>query len=293
MVLNTKRFESMKYGKELLSFYRVMMNRFPIIDKDDLISKLNDIDITSNPSNFKEILIKNFKNNPCGYYPEHNKILLINEKNINDYHIYHELFHMLSTTISKDIVYCGFSQNNRKTLLSIGNGLNEGYTQYLKEHYFGVDDNEKYYYMLEKHIAKHLEIIIGRRTMEKIYMSGSLYDLMLQLEKYSNEQYILNFINNVDYINKNIGKSELNNNVNLKLKESLMFLLDTYIAKQSLLYNKGLLNDKSYKNNVEKYLELLSMPLHYKGMDYQALNYNDVEFILYSNNLIPESGRYH
>ena len=291
MQLDKNKILSSEYDKVLLSFYRVIINKFPLSNMDNLISQLNTIDITKNPSSIKEFIIKGIKDNPCGYYPESNKILLIKD-NVKDYHLYHELFHMLSTYRSDNTIYSGFSQGNRKTYVTIGDGLNEGYTQLLKERYFGIDDNESYFYMLQKHIAKHLEIIVGRRTMEKLYVNADLEGLVNQLEKYCNKEVILRFVNDVDYINKNIKDEKLNDYVTLKLKDSLLFLLNSFIVKQSMLYNKALLDDKSYKENIEKYLELLVNPLYYKGKEYQALTYEDVEFILYSNNLLPSNSRH-
>ena len=291
MNLDMNKLQKSNYSKVLLSFYRVITNKFPICNLNNLINQLNTLDISKNPSNIKEFIIKGVKDNPCGYYPEHNKILLINDR-VSDYHLYHELFHMLSTYCVDNMVYSGFSQGNKKTYVSIGDGLNEGYTQLLKERYFSVDDKEIYFYMLQKHISKHLEIIIGRRTMEKLYSNADLNGLINNLEKFSNKDEILYFINNVDYINKNIKEEKLSNDINLKLKDSLMFLLNTYIVKQNLLLQKKLIDDKIYKTNIEKYLELLVYPQYYKGKEYIGLTYDDVEYILYSNNLTPSVSRH-
>ena len=295
MEINERYSSESEYGKILLSFYRTVKEKYPFFDEKEMLKRLSNLEITTNPTMLKEFLIKN-KDNSCGYYPESNKIIVFDEKNVMDYHIFHILFHMLSTYVDEDKIYCGFSQINKKTLATRFYGINEGYTQYLKERVFKPDtisdNNDTYSYMLQKHIAKHLEIIVGRSTMEKLYAEGNIYELIFQLEQYSTREDILNFLDNMDYINKDVQTSDLQDFVGLKLRDSLMFLIDTYINKQIVLLNQKLIDDNMFKNNIDIYLAKVSSSLHYNNKDYLVLSYDDIKDILISKNLKIDNSKH-
>lgn len=285
MKLNERKILASKYGNCLLTFYRIMINKYPFYNVNHLTKMLNDLEISATPTRIKEFIVRHVKLNHCSYSPEDNKMLLINN-NVKEYYIYHELFHMFSTYLEKNTIYSGFSQTDRKTYESFGVGLNEGYTQLLKERYFGIDRKETYHYMLEKHIAKHLEVIIGRKLMEKMYAEANLQNLVYQLSQYYDEEKVIKFLANVDYLNSNASTPDYHDDINQKLKETLMFLLNVYVKKQTLLYSKGLLDKEQYKGNIETYLRSLSSSLYYKEYFYNALSYKDVKDVFYDTGLM-------
>lgn len=286
MNIKSGKITSVNYKNELFKFHEIIVNYFPIYDLDIFIEKLYSLKIESKVTNLKDLLAKSNGGHSCVYYPEDNKIFLI-KQDVKDYHIYHELFHLLSSYEENNIVYSGFSQCNNKEYTSIGNGINEGYTQFLKERYFGVDEKEINYYMLQKHIAKHLEIIVSQRKMESMYAEADLLGLISELKKYEDEEKIINFIYDVDYINENIKNKTEYNNINMILNKSLLFLINMYIKKQDLLLEKKLLNDNIYKKNIENFIESISYPLYYRGKNYKTISYDDIKNVLANFNLAP------
>ena len=260
MELDKKKISELRYGNEIINFYNTVVSNLKIYNLEDLIYNLNTLKIVTMPTNFKEINFKNKKGHSCVYDSDKNRLLVLND-NIDSFHIYHELFHLLSTYHEKDIVCSGLSQYNKNNNMSLGNGINEGYTQLLKERYFGIDNDEKNYYSLEKHIVKHLEIIVGQRAMEKRYVNGDLKDFILLFKKYCDMKDFVDFINNVDYINKNEENQKEIDNVSIKLNDSLQFLINIYIKKQTLLYEKKLIDENIFKNNTKEFLNSISLQI--------------------------------
>lgn len=110
---------------------------------------------------------------------------------------FHELFHMATAFKRYGVDYCGFSQYGGENNL-IGTGINEGYTNLLVEHYFGLKPKS---YKYEMRIARQIENIIGREKMEQLYFKADLQGLIGELSKYCSLDESLNLVQTVDYIN--------------------------------------------------------------------------------------------
>jgi hypothetical protein len=111
----------------------------------------------------------------------------------------HELLH-LSSMIKRGLKSCiGF--NHRYTApyanVSIGMGINEGYTDLLNERFFGVV-NDKGIYECFKIISGVVEDVIGKDKMMKLYFSANLNGLIYELAKYSSHEEAKAFIVNCD-----------------------------------------------------------------------------------------------
>lgn len=128
------------------------------------------------------------------YFIDKNEIKLMTSSKKT---FFHELFHMASSFKRNNIYYCGFMQHNGHTG-SIGSGINEGYTNLLVEHYFGLKIRS---YKNEVMIARQIENIIGREKMEQLYFQANLQGLIGELCKYSSLDEVLKLIQTVDYIN--------------------------------------------------------------------------------------------
>lgn len=111
-------------------------------------------------------------------------------------HLFHELFHVATTFRKKDTIYCGFNQFNSD--FEIGTGINEGYTNLLVEHYFGLKNNS---YKNEVDLARRVEDIVGRENMKQYYFKADLQGLIDELSKYSSLDNALKLIQTIDYIN--------------------------------------------------------------------------------------------
>ena len=298
MELDRERISKKRFGKELLNFYDVLKEKYPMYNEYFLIGKLNTVELVSDPKTIRDLISLNCTNKPASYNSIDNKIYLISD-HIESRHIYHELFHMLSAYKgkSKDMIYSGFRRTDTNTFQTVGTGINEGYTQLLKERYFGMDKKEENVYLLEKTIMDYLEMIVGQIEMEKYYLWANLEGLIKHLSRYTTFNEIAIFINNIDYIyNTRKNKNNLSNEkivkmINLRLKDALTFLIDTFIDKQTMLYHREIISGETYKKNIEDFLEDIARPIETRDYTYQALENSDIEKVLYYNSLTPEITR--
>lgn len=167
--------------------------------------------------------------------------------------IFHELFHMSSTKLGKNIVFTGFSQLNAKTHEAFGFGINEAYTSILDERYFGSEKKKKYYvgvYQVSRSIASLLEELVGQENMEKWYSESDLPSLIKCLSKYFGLDAAIHFIDNVDHIAYcNEGYSNPLMSI-IWYREAITYLGRAFIKKCAMQYY---LDDIS----LESYLESL------------------------------------
>ena len=134
---------------------------------------------------------------------------VFNKIRVRDYQntLWHELLHLSSGRWDKEhyAEYNGFrftkyTKKYRGSDFDIGIGLNEGYTQLLTERYFS-DRKTSTCYAIEKDIAKMLESIVGREKMQKLYFNADLLGLIRELEQYTNDKEIVDFLKTLDFIN--------------------------------------------------------------------------------------------
>lgn len=282
MKLDEDKILKLTYGDKILNFYNIIINNFSAYDLDDFIYNLNTLKVVVLPDNL----------DAYPFYDSRKNKLYIPRKGLKDEYIYHELFRMLSTYHLKDAIYSGFATINKKNNESIGKGLNEGYTQVLVDHYFKDNEDTNNYYAVEKHIASHLESIIEPKTMERYYMNSDLEDLVYDLNRFSEtKEDVTNFINNIDSISEDISNNIDINSISNKINDVLRFLLNEYIVKQTMLYHRLLIDDNTFKTNIENYLKSISSPILYKDSTYQVMSINDVENILGTNSLEVEKTR--
>ena len=79
----------------------------------------------------------------------------------------------------------------------VGRGINEGYTEILRERYFDIDLRETGY-LYEYQMTKILELIIGAEKMEHIYFKGNLLILIRELSNYCSLEEAKQFIDDMD-----------------------------------------------------------------------------------------------
>lgn len=160
----------------------------------------------------------------------------------------HEFFHMCSTNYDSTYVSSGFSIDLHEK--SIGNGINEGYTDLLTARYFDEDISDSYF--IESKFAANLEKIIGRETMEKLYMKGDFIGFIKSLTQFYTideiEQFLLEFDVVSLYIDEYLSK-EGENKLNLLIENCICFLIKGY---SKVLVNSGLSNELK-KERMEMY----------------------------------------
>lgn len=121
--------------------------------------------------------------------------------------IYHELFHLASSTDNKTY--------------ELFQPFNEGYTQLLAERYF--NENTEKAYLFETCILKIVETILGKDILEKEYFRSNLKEAIKEISKYETPENIkdmminfriifdLNKKGDISFIEKNI---EIQNSLN-------------------------------------------------------------------------------
>ncbi len=210
-------------SKEIAKFVDVMINNFSDKDLTNLYNNINSLDI---------IIDGGYENHQNSYDPVNNIIYL--EKDNAKSAVYHELFHLSSSCYKDDTVFCGFAQWNDD--LIIGIGLTEGYTQLLRERYFG-DDDLKHAYSVEVNYAYLTELIVGKDKMSCSYLNANLKELTNELCQYNSVEDVINFINAIDYINaykfkvSDSNEKEIFQNIIDSHRIARKFLLSTYTKK--------------------------------------------------------------
>ena len=223
-MVDLKKIAAQKYNYAIMEFVRVMNNKIPKENLNNFYNNINELKIKDNCFSIKNSVF-------ADYDVKRNSIRLFR----NDFFtvVYHELLHMASSNYKNKIRYSGFRQTMGSN--SIGEGINEGYTQLLTERYFGHVNELKGIYEYEMHMAKKLEEIVGQRKMENMYFNANLKKLVMELSNYSSEDDIKKFIANVDFINVHIKNTNptplLKNLLARSIKETNYYLFETYLTK--------------------------------------------------------------
>ena len=197
-----------EYHEEIEEFVKVILENFPEYVLKNFYNNINELEII-----YKKFGIVNkiLSTNITGdYAPDRNLIRTTKENYIAS--IFHELFHMASSFCKDGICYSGFYQYSSKPgTISIGKGINEGYTELLHRRYFleryGFRGGDSYEY--ETNIAKNLEKIVGREKMEHLYLGADLPGLVNELRKYSTDEEISKFISNMDFLEEHMNDGKL------------------------------------------------------------------------------------
>lgn len=247
------RIESIAYySLAILDFINVIETRFPDDVLDNFYRNINTLRVEKVNNVYK------YLNDSSGVYLTVSNRVGVKKSYI--YTIYHELFHMASTKVFKNVVCCGFSIYEQKK--SIGVGLNEGYTEllanryfrngntvrFLRKNYSGVNVNQvnDTAYPLQVLIASKLEEIVGKEKMERLYLGANLNGLVRELQQYVPKEAVHKFISNVDFLHNNI-----NNFFNFSLKSEKIH--NVYVEVCNFLdtcYRKKL--DARYPDDIER-----------------------------------------
>ena len=114
----------------------------------------------------------------------------------------HELLHMSSNKANGLVDGLTISTKKNKLYGTTGSGLNEGYTELLNSRYFAM---QEYYsgYRKEMILAAGIEKLIGKEKMLDDYFKYTLFDLLVELNEYTeSEKYSLDIINRIDNLHR-------------------------------------------------------------------------------------------
>ena len=197
--------------------------------------------------------------------------------------IFHELFHVATTTYKNNNLYSGFNQCffYKGKWVNIAEGINEGYTQVLTERYFPSKKENRSSYPFEKEVMLHIENIIGRKELEELYFTNYLNWLINELKQSTdNENDIDEIILKTDYINRNLYNK-------MSIKE--LITTQKYINDVSLLLIKLKVNklinevyyddkdENEFNNELISYIKSLSKSIKVKHNKFYFLNLKQTE----------------
>lgn len=255
--IDEKEILKKQYGDLIMNFIKTVRENIPDINLEIFLNNFNTLRVANRDFKISNSIFN--KSTEGQYVPESNTIEL--SKDTYKLTINHELFHVMTTVIDKDtgILYCGFQQIKNKNE-QIGFGLNEGYTQYLTEKYFG--DNKQYIsaYVYEKRIAEILETIIGEEKMHVFYFNTDLNGLVQYLSNYESLDEIYRFINTLDFLKKHYNDKYLTKKSKNIMKSGFEFV-NIFLIKIALrkVFIDNIGFEISYDDIKQRLLQILTM----------------------------------
>ena len=231
--VDMEKFATNGYKLAIRRFVRIMETNFSREDLANFYNNFQSVEVSSKKLGFILLNIL-LRRNIVGMYNTKDNVIRIDSKYASS--IYHELLHMASTIKTNGVYYSGFNQISYEGgEKSFGRGINEGYTEFLAQRYFTDASIKSTAYFYETRIAFHIEDIVGRGKMEKLYLRSNLKGLIDELKRYSSEENVLEFISNMDqfsdYVNdRKLRKKKIKEIEDLFIKINV-FVLNTYIAK--------------------------------------------------------------
>lgn len=185
----------------VLNFYQTLEKNFSHCDLSAFYSNISSLKINSSDESFLLKLLSIVSGSITGgaYSSKYNKIHIgdnpLGRKYLKKDILAHELLHMASSRRDKDKSCSGFHIKGKN--ISIGEGLNEGYTELLNGRYFSDVRKSDSYYDLQM-IAAGVESIIGQQNMEQAYFVNDLNGLVSELARYSSVDQAIELIVKID-----------------------------------------------------------------------------------------------
>ena len=173
------------------------------------------------------------------YNNSSNELMILEE----DDTIYHELLHLSCNNRKNKNTIRGFAHytKKQKNILSFGTGLDEVYTEILANRLFNKEINATTTKTVE--LVLLLEQLID--NLPSLYLNSDLYELVLELSKYTNINESLEFIYNIDrlyILEQNIKNHDKYNEIYSKT----LYFLKQYQYKRNYQQQKNKkLNKKS------------------------------------------------
>ncbi len=173
------------------------------------------------------------------YNNSSNELMILEE----DDTIYHELLHLSCNNRKNKNTIRGFTHytKKQKNILSFGTGLDEVYTEILANRLFNKEINATTPKTVE--LVLQLEQLID--NLPSLYLNSDLYELVLELSKYTNINESLEFIYNIDRLytlEQNIKNHDKYNEIYSKT----LYFLKKYQYKRNYQQQKNKkLNKKS------------------------------------------------
>lgn len=226
----SKNLLDVQIKENILFFYSVLNEKIP---QEYLINFYNNVKTLCVNCNMIEPERMTNSDVYGEYCPKSNSISIVDayDKNI----LFHELMHMASCASKGEKLFCGFEQSNNGQI--IGTGLNEIFTCYFVEKYFGKSSDEATIVDLIPSFPILFNKLVGE-SIEKYYFSSDLYGLINSIKPYASDKDINNFIKDIDMFYFEIIKKRMGIDdwffAIYDLKKVYRFLLKTYYVKCTL-----------------------------------------------------------
>ena len=177
---------SEKLQNKMETFKSTMEETFESKDLKYMNDNLETLKIFILKSKLFQYPYKAMYNNPS------NELMILEE----DDTIYHELLHLSCNNRKNKNTIRGFAHytKKQKNILSFGTGLDEVYTEILANRLFNKEINATTPKTVE--LVLQLEQLID--NLPSLYLNSDLYELVLELSKYTNINESLEFIYNID-----------------------------------------------------------------------------------------------
>lgn len=274
--IDKERLLKQQFGNCIINFANTIVEKIPDTNLILFYNNLNSLTTSVKSFKLQNLILKDGTKGE--YKPKLNKIQL--QENNYETTIDHELFHMASTYYreSDGVIFTGFAQI--KGLNIVANAINEGYTQLLTERYFGETKEVLKAYGYEKFIAEKLEMIIGRKKMQSLYFSASLPGLIEELKKYVDEQTIMQFFADVDFVSEYMIKKGNSlfayKLINSKLKSVDEFLLRCY-AKKVKIMKEEKIDINEIRKELGMFVSKIGVKIKYNNRQYDYYSVEEME----------------
>lgn len=253
---------SQRFGEAVVEFAKLVMTKFSSNNLLNFYNNLNQLKVVPKKFGLQNLV---FKTNIAGTSDAKKNQIQVDGDGYTKT-IYHELFHMASSTYKDGVRYSGFRQSSFKPgIANLGKALTEGYTQLLTERYFGYIEEVRGTYEFEVHIADKLEKIVGQEKMENLYLNANLRGLINELKIYASEEEIMKFISGTDFLREHLDDKKLvpfeKGMITSSLKNVNEFLFRVYTVKLKRQLDNGTLDMDEFNENLATYISSLGTSL--------------------------------
>ena len=246
-----------KFNIALLDFQNRFKEVFPPEHLASFNFNIKTMDIIDYKLKIMSKIMSFFRGQPLGSFDAYNNTIEILKKPKNEIEfrkiINHELLHLSSAS---NMAFCGLSQEvlTKKGSVIIGNGINEGYTEYLNKTYFTT--NTEYSYHDQVQFASMIEDIVGKDFMIDCYFNKGLSPLIKKLgEKVGDNSKAIDLILSLDCV---LGKANFLFNKS-KYTDVRFQLANFYIKELEYRRENGIIDqdkfDKMRYLNVDRFLQ--------------------------------------
>lgn len=246
--INYDAIATSSFYKEIKEFINILINNFPKENLKMFYNNINELKINSNSISYNR-KIQSLKNlllcmrhddyTAATYNSAKNKIKL-SKNDIKP--LPHELFHMASSynDYEKGIIFSGFKQQETRHGRCIGRGVNEGYTECMVLNYFG-DDYISYSrcYSLLRNIMEEIQNIIGKETIESLYLTADLDELVKEIAKYDNYDNARDFVSAMDFLYHCSNSKFVKSKKNKKLYVNNLEFIHKLLLRMNIKKIKG------------------------------------------------------